>query len=107
MPSTMPSAPSGSTGTFMYQLMFETRSRLPRPWRPPSARKFSAQACCAQVWWPYRSVFDSFEHAPPRVSCRPTSSATTVISGPYSQSRSTEPVVRNTESWPWMVSGAL
>src|ERR1700687_4451116 len=42
-PSTMPSVPSSSTGTFMYQLMLETRSRFPRPQRAPSARKFSTQ----------------------------------------------------------------
>ena len=33
IPSTIPSVPSGSTGTFMNQLMLETRSRLPRPQR--------------------------------------------------------------------------
>ena len=47
MPSTMPSVPSAPTGTFMNQLMFDTRSRLPRPWRAPAARKLSTQAC----WW--------------------------------------------------------
>src|SRR5207302_7963681 len=31
IPSTIPSVPSASTGTFMNQLMLETRSRLPRP----------------------------------------------------------------------------
>ena len=45
MPSTIPRLPSGSTGTFMNQLMLLTRSRLPRPHRDPSARKFSTQAC--------------------------------------------------------------
>ena len=31
IPSTMPIVPSASTGTFMYQLMLLTRSRLPSP----------------------------------------------------------------------------
>src|SRR3546814_580037 len=52
MPSTMPSAPSSSTGTFMKKLMFGTMSRLPRPSDRLASRKFSTQACCDLVWWP-------------------------------------------------------
>ena len=52
MPSTIPSVPSASTGTFMNQLMLETMSRLPRPHFAPSSRKFSTQACWWWVWWP-------------------------------------------------------
>ena len=50
MPSTIPSVPSGSTGTFMYQLTLGTRSRLPSPHLAPSARKFSTHACWWRVW---------------------------------------------------------
>lgn len=107
MPSTMPRVPSFSTGTFMYQLMFDTRSRLPRPCLAPSARKLSTQACCDQVWCPYRRVFDSLEQAPPTVSWRPTSSAITVISGVCSLDIRTLPVVRKMPPCAWMVSGAL
>ncbi len=39
MPSTMPSVPSAPTGTFMNQLMFDTRSRLARPWRGPAVEE--------------------------------------------------------------------
>ena len=48
-PSTMPSVPSASTGTFMKKLTLETMSRLPIPQRAASARKFSAQACWCRV----------------------------------------------------------
>src|SRR6185312_14301218 len=36
IPSTIPSAPSASTGTFMNQLMFDVISRLPSPCCPNS-----------------------------------------------------------------------
>lgn len=52
IPSTMPSVPSSSTGTFMYQLTLPTRSRLPSPHLAPSLRKFSTQACWKRVCWP-------------------------------------------------------
>src|SRR5262249_47957570 len=43
IPSTMPSDPSASTGTFMNQLRLETRSRAPSPCFAASVRKFSRQ----------------------------------------------------------------
>src|SRR6201987_2621556 len=58
MPSTMPSVPSASIGTFMNQLRLDTRSRGPMPYLLASARKFSRQPCSAAVWCPYRRVLD-------------------------------------------------
>ena len=52
MPSTMPSVPSASTGTFMNQLMLLVMSRLPMPRHECASRKFSTHACWCLVWKP-------------------------------------------------------
>ena len=88
----MPRVPSASMGTFMNQLRLDTMSRAPMPYLAASARKFSRQPCSAAVWWPYRRVLDSLPHAPPIVSCRSISFATTVASGRPSFDRRTVPV---------------
>jgi hypothetical protein len=46
------------------------------------------------------------EQAPPRVSCTPTSSATTVINASPVSARSTDPVVSVMRPWRRIVSGA-